>query len=290
MPGPAEAAFAAGAALALLDQLVRRDPPELGAWRMRQALAAATACAAWLRLRTDLAGLRDAEHLTRAGDDPGPAGRLHRAWRQLAAEPLRDPLTVPARLAPLLGIATGLVAPVGGPAREDTDHPVAAAAAAAALTLRSVPVPTPEIEILAWMVADATLAHRLGWSAPVPLLATALLHASLRQGSERRRPQPGTSGWLTACHAAYARAAADAHGRAQDLLRRGERLRAALPAARFRGRDRGLALFLADDAVAPPRLVGTGSDRAARRFCDRLVALGAVRELTGRPTFRLYGL
>ncbi|WP_425332346.1 DUF1403 family protein [Rhodoblastus sphagnicola] len=33
-----------------------------------------------------------------------------------------------------------------------------------------------------------------------------------------------------------------------------------------------------------------GSDRAARRFLDRLVALGALREMTRRPSFRLYGL
>jgi hypothetical protein len=32
------------------------------------------------------------------------------------------------------------------------------------------------------------------------------------------------------------------------------------------------------------------TDRAARRLCDRLVDLGVVRELTGRPTFRLYGV
>jgi|TARA_R100000322_G_scaffold170463_1_gene146253 hypothetical protein len=49
-------------------------------------------------------------------------------------------------------------------------------------------------------------------------------------------------------------------------------------------------MFLNRGSVAPTVLAPLRSDRAARRFCDRLVELGAVRELTGRDTFRLYGV
>jgi len=63
-------------------------------------------------------------------------------------------------------------------------------------------------------------------------------------------------------------------------------------------RSEAVHLFLTEDAILPssmlsPRIKGTNvkmTDRAARRFCDRLVELGVVREITGRSTFRLYGI
>jgi predicted ArsR family transcriptional regulator len=61
---------------------------------------------------------------------------------------------------------------------------------------------------------------------------------------------------------------------------------------RAKGAGRVVELLLDDDAVSPARAAKLArlSDRAARRLFDRLIALGAARELSGRPNFRLYGL
>jgi hypothetical protein len=50
------------------------------------------------------------------------------------------------------------------------------------------------------------------------------------------------------------------------------------------------ALLDEDCLAASSKIGGQLSERGARRLFDRLVALGAVRELTGRATFRLFGL
>lgn len=286
-----EAAFAAGAALLALDRVVRADPPWLGGLRMRQALTAAAGSARLLRLREDESALRDAHHLTRPGDDPGPAGRLYRSWRGLATGRMGvDPATVDRLcgdrgLPPLSSLLQNLSAGQGG------HSPVGTAADVAAAVITQVsPDQRPDSEVLGLMLADIALAARLGWPAPIPLLACVIFDPALKRGPERRRPRPGGPEWSIACYAAYARAAAEAHARALDLARRADRLLMVAPKVRTKGGATALDSLFAEDAVAAATLTGLGSDRAARRFLERLVTLGAIRELTGRPSFRLYGL
>src|SRR5271166_974526 len=86
----AETAFLAGAALARLDAIVRQNPPWTGVFRRRLALSAAAANVRRAGRTEDEAALRDAFHLSRPGNDPGPAGKLLLAWRELAARPTRQ--------------------------------------------------------------------------------------------------------------------------------------------------------------------------------------------------------
>jgi Fic family protein len=91
---------------------------------------------------------------------------------------------------------------------------------------------------------------------------------------------------------AYARAAQETYALAGELSRRAETLLRAAPKLRAKKATRVVDLLLADDCVSASRAAKTAglSDRAARRLFDRLSELGAVRELTGRANFRLYGL
>ncbi len=115
----------------------------------------------------------------------------------------------------------------------------------------------------------------------LPLVALGLKRGDLRKSGEDLR---------LACHRAITVAAAEATREATDLSRRAARLWTIAPKLRAKGAGEAVAMFLTCDAVAPTSLTSLRSDCAARRFCDRLVELGAVRELTGRDTFRLYGI
>ena len=292
--------FFAGAGLALFDQILRADPPFAGALRQRLALRAASACAALARHREDSSALRDAEHLSaNAGADAptSPAGRVHRLWRLFASRP--TPLNAPTlrTAADLVGLTDATSFDGLAEALRDivagAKHPLAAAAGASAAAMKLFrDAPSVDAEIFALWVADLALARRLDWDAPVPLLATAIADPSSRRGPSGKRPRPGDADWVAAAAGAYATAAREAFALVGELSRRTEKLLAAQPKLRAKSAGRVIELLLSDDAVSPARAAKLArlSDRAARRLFDRLIALGAARELSGRPNFRLYGL
>ncbi|RVA74173.1 DUF1403 family protein, partial [Mesorhizobium sp. M7A.F.Ca.CA.001.11.2.1] len=75
-----------------------------------------------------------------------------------------------------------------------------------------------------------------------------------------------------------------------ELERRADRLLAVAPKLRAKAADMVVERLLSDDAIVASEKIAGMSDRGLRRLFDRLVELGAVRELSGRPTFRSYGL
>ncbi len=149
----------------------------------------------------------------------------------------------------------------------------------AARALETVLSEFPREETPGLILADAVLAQVLDWKHLVPLLSAGLKRRDLRKTGDELRQ---------ACHRAVIASAAEATSLAADLARRTARLQAVAPKLRAKGAGAALELFLTQDAVAPAAL--PLSNRSARRFCDRLVDLGVARELTGRDTFRLYGL
>lgn len=279
-------AFLSGAALATLDVVLRDPGTTFSATLLRDRLAleAAAACLKLEGRNESPSDIRDAVCLARAGDALGPAGEMFMAWRRLAQVNLaaggwkdRIRKVLPDAVAEAvseLGALSGM--------------PVAQAIQILADMLRQF----PRQEAVALMLADITLAHAIGWDRPVPLLAMHLKQADVRAIAD------GASDTPLRVHRAITAACDAAIRRAADLNRRVARLNTIAPKLRARGAAEALALFLSHDAVSPsgmlsPMIQGTPfamTDRAARRLCDRLVDLGVARELTGRPTFRLYGL
>lgn len=286
-----DAAFLAGANLAGLDAVIRDNPAWAGVWRQRLALQAAVASLRLIGRREEQSQLRDAELLRRPGDDPGPGGRVLLSWRQLVARASSFSSDAIARAGASFGLAVSaaecemLAGQVSDAVRSDRAAIVAAAELAEQVVRLRL-----DAELLALWLADAVLAHKFKWPVPVPLLVTALLDAELRIGPGGRRPRPGGAGWQQAVALAYAKAAESALGSAGELSRRAETLQAIMPKLRAKGAGMVVVSLLNEDALVASAGIGGLSDRGSRRLFDRLVALGAVRELSGRSTFRIYGL
>jgi hypothetical protein len=263
-----DVAFLSGAALNHLHLVLLTDATPKPLLRDRLALRAAEACVAREGRPERSGALRDAVHLLRPGDLPGPAGEIFQCWLR-AVERLVSVKTL-GRALP--GIE---VEQIGAWLAEGQGAPVTRAATVLEAVLRGA----PRAEVAALVLADAALAQALGWDYQVPLLAAGLKRSDLRKRGEDLR---------FACHQAVTVSAVEAVRCAADLSRRAAQLQAVAPKLRAKGAGEAVEMFLTRDAVAPSAL--PLPDRAARRLCDRLVDLGAVRELTGRDTFRLYGV
>lgn len=285
-----EGAFMAGSALNALDNLVQAEPEWSGAWRHRLALRAAATCIKLIGRAEDEAALRDAWLVRQSGDEPGPAGNVLAAWRRLAGRTLPPAADDLRAVAALLGVGWSdgfgdLIDVTRDEVRGGAPAPVIAARIAAAVMRED-----PKAEILAWWLADCALSWRMGWRHAVPILATQIHTPLLRSGPEGRRARPDSNAFEQAAFIAAALGAAEACRLAADMAAQAERLRAVMPKLRSKAAGDVVDRLLGDEAVSGTLTSKNLSRWASRRLFDRLVELGAVRELSGRTTFRIYGI
>lgn len=286
----ADAGYIAGAALNSLDNLVRNAPAWGGVWRQRLALKSAATATRLLGRTEEEAALRDAHLFRAAGDDPGPAGKVLMAWRRLASRSTALDQEVVRSIAELLELKWDeTLSDITGNA-EDLVASSRPAPLLAAELAAEVYRARPDAELLAFWLADVVLAQKLRWPMPVPLLMGQVNAVSFRAGEPRRRIRPGGEGWGRAVLLAYCQAAVEACDIGADLAKRAARLIAVAPKLRAKGSTEVVKLLLNDDALPGSWSSAKLSARGARRLFDRLQDLEAVRELSGRPTFRLYGL
>jgi hypothetical protein len=286
---PETVAFRSGAALTVLDQLFGdpRHGVPLKLLANRLALTAATATSKLEGRLAREADIRDAFHLAPPGEARGPDGDLLAFWREGVR--LRAGRT--GEIADFFGAE--FAGEVGawfdvGLERARTHGPLSGCVAA----LRAVLEADDRAERTACLLSDIVLARALNWTTVLPVSAQHLTKAVLRDlATNGRSAEMAVQARILESIEAVIRLV-------RELVRRAEALRTVASKLRAKGSDAAVDLFLTEDAVAPasmlsPRIRGTSismTDRAARRFCDRLVELGVARELTGRPTFRLYGI
>ncbi|MER9159185.1 DUF1403 family protein [Mesorhizobium sp. M0778] len=287
-------AHTAGATIGALDAVIRRQERWAGAWRQRLALSAAAVTAKQAGRVEDEAALRDAVLLTRPGVflSVGPAGSMLLAWRRLAGTPAAKLLTE---------ASIGAVLDDLGLRRDDEK------VSDLADDLRQLSAGIGMVGMLTgafaaaerygfarafgcWL-ADALLAQRLGWAYAMPLLGA---EAGLGTGARPHRSAGSSVATgierAKALLAAQARAALRAIDLSAELERRADRLLAVAPKLRAKAADMVVERLLSDNAIVASEKIAGMSDRGLRRLFDRLLELGAVRELSGRAAFRIYGL